>query len=275
MFDKKEIIRYLEDCHIEDGGYYFAKIAPSSGLDTCFAVKTLQMLGVKPAKIDPIVQFWRDQDAEGNLSDVTGLYFSVETIKALGLPLDNFTKYKKFLESYERKTEDKSDNIPIDIEIAPIYADLVDNEAQTIFYLVTLLKDLNCRIDNTSIKTQLNFFQNNDGGFGVMKGSQLATTFYCLSITDLIGYKLENKDQTECYLFSELGRVNYLEEYYWAVESLVLLEKIIPNKDKIITFLNACKRDNGGFSRSQFMGISTIEYTFQAVSLLKRLGELN
>jgi len=275
MFNKKEIIRYLEDCHLEDGGYFFAKITPSSGLDTCLAVKTLKMLGVKPAKIDPIVQFWQDQDTEGNLSDVTGLYFLVETIKALGLPLDNFKKYKNFLESYELKTENKSDKILINIEIAPIYADLVDNEAQTIFYLVTLIKDLNCRIDNTLIKTQLNFFQNNDGGFGVMKGSQLATTFYCLNIANLIGYKLKNKDQTERYLFSQLGRINYLEEYYWAVESLVLLGKIIPNKDKIITFLNACKRDNGGFSRSQFMGISTIEYTFQAVSLLKRLGELN
>jgi len=275
MFNKKAIIHYLEDCHLEDGGYFFAKITPSSGLDTCLAVKTLKMLGVKPAKIDSIVQFWQNQDTKGNLSDVTGLYFSVETIKALGLPLDHFKKYKNFLESYELKNKNKLAKILIDIDIAPIYADLVDNEAQTIFYLVSLLKDLHCRLDKNLIKTQLDFFQNNDGGFGRMKGSQLATTFYCLNMANLIGYKLKNKKQTEHYLFGQLGRINYLEEYYWAVESLTLLGKTIPNQDKIITFLDACKRDNGGFARSQFMGISTIEYTFQAVSLLKSLGQLN
>lgn len=38
-------VDYVHSCQVEDGGYFFARIAPSSLRDTCLAVETLHLLG--------------------------------------------------------------------------------------------------------------------------------------------------------------------------------------------------------------------------------------
>jgi hypothetical protein len=45
---RREVVKYIERRHLEDGAYFFARVLPSSGLHTYFAVKSLSILGVKP-----------------------------------------------------------------------------------------------------------------------------------------------------------------------------------------------------------------------------------
>ena len=104
-----------------------------------------------------------------------------------------------------------------------------------------------------------------------MKGSQTATTMFCLKILNLIDNEPKNQSTTITFLQKELHFALYLEDYYYAIRSLILLREPILEKEKILIFLHEAYRGNGGFSRSQFIGISSIEYTYMAVAILKAL----
>ncbi|MCR4394444.1 MAG: hypothetical protein NUV31_08765, partial [Dehalococcoidales bacterium] len=62
---RRDVLGYIERCHLEDGGYFFARISPSSGLDTYFAVKSLSILGVKPDRPEAIADFFLNDVKEG------------------------------------------------------------------------------------------------------------------------------------------------------------------------------------------------------------------
>jgi hypothetical protein len=73
-------------------------------------------------------------------------------------------------------------------------------------------------------------------------------------------------------------RAHYLEEYYWIGESLNLLKQTIPEPDSLVDYLGRCFTSKGGFNRSQHIGAPSIEYTHQAVHLIrlleKKVGKL-
>jgi hypothetical protein len=70
IFNRQKIAKYIEDCHLTDGGYFFAKVEPSSGLDTYLAVKTLRLLGVKTKNLKSVELFWKQREVEGNINDL-------------------------------------------------------------------------------------------------------------------------------------------------------------------------------------------------------------
>jgi hypothetical protein len=280
MFGKDEIYNYIEKKHLEDGGYFFAEVTPSSGLETYLAVKTLKTLGLQPQKPAAIINFWQNKENDGNLDDLNGLFFAVQSYEELGYPLKRFAKFKKFLVSsyqnlqfYQRKpisSDRRALSFP-DASTATIYINILERETKPVFYLITLLTKLGVGFDKKRFIKYVNSLQNDDGGFGKIGGSQPATTFYCLQILNQIKQSFPREEEIERYLRSQFQSANYLEEYYWLVEGLALLNKEIPDKGKLFSFVRACHRDDGGFSRSQFMGISTIEYSYYAVVILKEL----
>ena len=280
MFNKDEIYNYIEKKHLEDGGYFFAEVVPSSGLDTYLAVKTLNILGFKPRKPEAIISFWKNEEYDGNLDDLNGLFFAYQCHKILGYSLKNFDKYKNLLltkyqdpELYKKRQVSlaKDEFSLASSSVATVYIDILEGEAKSIYYLITLLTELGISFDKRKFIKYVNSLQNDDGGFGGINGSQTATTLYCLEILNKIEHPFPKEKEIRQYLMHQFLLANYLEEYYWTIEGLALLKREIPDKKKILSFICACYRGNGGFSRSQFMGISTIEYTYYAVSILKQL----
>jgi hypothetical protein len=64
-----------------------------------------------------------------------------------------------------------------------------------------------------------------------------------------------------------LNKQEILEQIFFIVQSLRLLEEPLPDPLEILRFVESCRRNNGGSSRSRTMGIPTIEYTYMAVSI--------
>jgi len=273
MFKKSEIYQYLEKRHLKDGGYFFARVLPSSGLDTCLAVKTLGLLGLYPDNPELIIKFWQNEKINGNLDDLNGLFYATQSYKELGYSLEDFKEFRKsLLSAYQNRGFYRKKNIYLPSPgIVPVYNDIIEGEAKSAYYLASLLSDLKIDFEKKWLIEYVNALHNKDGGFGSIKGSDVSTTYYCLKILKLLGQPFPQTGKIGKYLVSQFQSANYLEEYHWAIEGLSLLNRRIPEKNEVFLFLFFCYRSNGGFSRSQFIGIPTIEYTYQAVSILIQL----
>lgn len=281
MFDTGKIYKYIEERHLDDGGYVFYRISPSLGRDTYQAVSVLNLLGLKPKKLETILKFWDNEEKEGNLNNLNGIFFALQTYKELGLSPDKFLKYKKILQNIYQKQSFISPKTVILKEkklglfssgTETFYIDLVEKEIESTYFLIKTLVDLEINFDKQPVTNYLTNLQNKNGGFGKINKSQIPSTYYALKIYNLLGIKF-NKKKILNYLNREWNHITYIEDYYWWIESMSILKvKIDSKKIKTISkFLELCQKENGGFCRSQFIGIATIEDTFYAVSILRRL----
>jgi hypothetical protein len=278
IFNRRKIAKYIEDCHLADGGYFFAKVEPSSGLDTYLAVKTLRLLGVKTKNAKSVELFWKQRETEGNINDLFSIFLVVETFKELGLSIKAFRKFKNYLTDYYKRIIQQAPFIYSENERlskkgfwwAMNYFSTMGKELEDLFYLVTLSHDLGLKIMNKKkiIKLIISL-QNKNGGFGVSRESHLMTTYHALAILKLLSFDPPAKKKVFNYLMECWDNCNFLEDLYYIVEGLTLLRKPLPKIRKIIQFVESCQRGNGGFGRAPMMSIPTIEDTYRAVSIIK------
>jgi len=92
---RRGVLGYIERCHLEDGGYFFACIPPSSGLDTYFAVKSLSILGVRPDRPKAIADFFLNDIKASALNGMTGIFLAVEVLNELGRMTDELKRYAR------------------------------------------------------------------------------------------------------------------------------------------------------------------------------------
>jgi len=269
MFNKQEIINYIESRHQKDGGYFFADIEPSSGADTFYAVKILKMLGVKPQNPEKIQKFFQEMDADKTINDIKGLYFILEVLKDLGFNLDHYQHYEGILNQNKNKQGGFGLTGKIYIEVA--------SELQTTYEAIIVAKNLNFKLHRQTLKKFIFSFQNKDGGFGSYGFSLLATTYYALASLDELGLlKYNNKISVYLRIKEEKLPGFYLEDLFWLVMSRALLGEKPRNMKEIVSFIYDCwRQDNGGFCRSRNIGISTFEDTYYATTILKVLEENN
>ena len=277
-FNKRKIIEYIEDCHLSDGGYFFAKIEPSSGLETYLAVKALKLLGVKTKNAKSIALFWKQEKTEGNLNNLFSIFLAAKTYKELGLKIRVFKKYQKYLVDYykhiiPRGTFVFAENKRLsrkDFSLAMSYFSTIGKELEDLFYLTTLNQDLKMKIINKEKITKLVLsLQNKNGGFGRSRESHLMATYHALSILKILFFNLPTQEKVYDYLITRWKDCDLLEDLFYIVESLTLIRKPLPNVSKIIQFVDSCQRGNGGFGRAPMMSIPTIEDTYLAVSIIK------
>jgi hypothetical protein len=277
-FNIRKIVKYIEDCHLPDGGYFFAKVEPSSGLETYLAAKTLKLLGVKTKNVKSIASFWEQVEFEGNLDNLFTIFLAVETYKELGLWVGVFKKCREFLVDYYKHIIPRgaffySENKRLSGKgfwSAMSYFSTIGKELEDLFYLVTLNQDLKIKIINKEkiIKLIISL-QNKNGGFGRGRESHLMATYHALAILKLLSFDLPTKEKVYSYLVERWDDCDFLEDLFYIVESLALIRKPLPEVGKIIQFVDSCQRGNGGFGRAPVMSIPTIEDTYLAVSIIK------
>jgi hypothetical protein len=273
--DRERIIQYIENCHLPDGGYFFAKVAPSSGLETYLATKALRLLGVETRNAKSVASFWEDRDAEGNLSDPFAIYLAVETYKELGLQAGIFKKYKKYLADHYKHIVSGSvysENKRLSrksFSLAMSYLGTLGRELEDLFYLVTLSRDLKVEVNKEEVIKAVVSLQNRDGGFGRGRESHLMTTYHALSILELLSFDFSEQQKVCNYLIEQWEGCSFLEDLFHIVESLALIHKSLPDVNKVIQFVDSCQRNNGGFGRAPVMSIATIVDTYFAVSIAK------
>lgn len=273
-FDKRKIVHYLEDRHVSDGGYFFAQVKPSSGLDTYLAVKTLNLLGAKIKYARSIHSFWEKE----NPDDLFGIFLTVESYRELGLPATTFNKYRRLLFDKLKDGDTLPRLISVSIKntlrfknisLAMDYIGTIGKDLQDIFHLVMLCRDLRIKLNNKEVISLVEALRNKNGGFGNQKTSHLLTTYHALSILNTLSHKSAAPDRIYIYLMDQWKKSEYLEDVFYVVESMAMLGRPLPQVNHVVQFIDSCQRNNGGFSRATVMGIPTIEDTYYAVKLLK------
>jgi hypothetical protein len=265
----RKVVKYIERCHLEDGGYFFARIPPSSGLDTYFAVKSLSILGVKPDRPEAIASFFLNDVRKGTLGGMTGIFVAVEVLNELGRMTDELRSYaRQKIMPLQNSAGGFGAVENIDIE--------VPSELENTYRAVRILKIIGADFDRDKIIRFVSGFLRPDGGYGGKGYSTLASTFYATEIHKLLGNDTQKLIVTRDYLRKreENWQVQFIEDLYWLYKGLANLGEKPNFPDRTLKFVMACQRVNGGFSRATIIGIPTLEYTFYALSILREIGVL-
>jgi len=263
------VLSYIERCHLEDGGYFFARIPPSSGLDTYFAVKSLSILGVKPDRPEDTANFFLNAIKEGTLGGMTAIFLAVEVLNELGRMTDELKSYARpRIMALQNEAGGFGVYKHIDVE--------VPSELQDTYRAMRVLKIIGADFDREKVNRFTYSFLRPDGGYGARGQSTLASTFYATEIYKLLGVDTGKLIATRNYLRirEEKWQVQFIEDVYWLVGGLGNLGEKTNFPDRVMRFVMDCQRQNGGFSRATIMGIPTLEYTFYALSILERVGAL-
>ena len=86
----KMATNYIHERQIQDGGYFFARIPPGNLQDTFFAVKSLQVLGQQPRKLDSLKKFVSSFQSEYASGNIHALYLASGILLALDEPLNKY-----------------------------------------------------------------------------------------------------------------------------------------------------------------------------------------
>lgn len=263
------VTRYIERCHLEDGGYFFARVPPSGGLDTYFAVKSLSILRVKPKRPESIASFFLNHIADGTLGGITGIFLAVEVLNELGRMTDELRNYARpWIRALESKAGGFGAYEDVDVE--------VPSELQNTYQAVRVLKIIEADFDREKVSRFISGFRRPDGGYGVKGYSTLASTFYATEIHKLLGVEAAKLPAIRDYLrqIEENWEVQFIEDAYWLVLGLANLGEKTNVPDRVTRFVMMCQRSGGGFSRAPVMAIPTLEHTFYALSILREVGAL-
>ncbi|MBN1160839.1 MAG: hypothetical protein JXA17_02680 [Dehalococcoidales bacterium] len=265
---KKKVIEYIERCHLEDGGYFFARIPPSSGTDTRIAVKSLAIFGSMPGNPDSIMNFFLNQVKDETLNDINGIFNAIEVIAELGRISPGLRNYARDRIMFRQNEAGGFGNLEdIDVEVA--------SELQQTYQAVKVLKVIGAPFDESKVNRFISSLLNHDGGYGRNGHSTLASTFYATAIYKLLGVNCPATSSTVSYLKKKKNyRMQFIEDLFWMVKSLVNLGERFHFRNEHINFVLKCQRDNGGFSRAPVMGIPTLEYTYYALNILNEAGLL-
>ena len=266
---RRKVAGYIERCHLEDGGYFFARVPPSNGLDTYFAVKSLSILGVRPDRSEAIATFFFSDMKEGTLGGIPGIFVTVEVLNELGRMTSDLRSYAQ---QQLMLRQNKAGGFGT---LEDIYIE-VSSELEETYRAVTVLRAIGSDFDEHRIADFVSSRLNLDGGYGRERRSTLASTFYATGIQKLLGTDTKKLAITRDYLRKreEDWQVQFIEDLYWLVGGLDNLGEKSNFPDRTLRFVMECQRENGGFSRATIMGIPTLEYTFYAVSILHEIRAL-
>jgi hypothetical protein len=266
---KKDVTGYIKSCHLEDGGYFFARVLPSGGLDTYFAVKSLSILGVKPDRPTTTAGFFTKDIKTGRLEGAAGIFLAVEVLNELGRLNDEVRSYTvPRIMALQNDTGGFGAYENIAVEVT--------SELEETYQAVKALQTLGAEPDKQKVGRFVSGLLNPDGGYGREGYSTLASTYYATEIYKLLYTEHEKLTVTRDYLRKREAdwQVNFIEDLYWLAGGLDNLGEKPNYPDKIFGFVMECRRTNGGFTRFTEMGITTLEYTYYALALLNEVGVL-
>lgn len=156
------------------------------------------------------------------------------------------------------------------------------SEIETTYIALKLLKLLETPLKPTATKFILSL-KNPDGSFGRRGYSRLASTYHALACLKLLGYNGNFEDTLRWILGCENPNGGFarspdahdpyllIEDIYYGVKSLEILGEPARYPIQHSLLIGKFQNRNGGFRRSIFIGISTFESTYWALSSLKTL----
>jgi hypothetical protein len=262
----RKILNYVIARQNEDGGYTFCQGAESNAQDTYYGLSILQMLNASFPSVEKTIKFLRGLDFDS-------AYSTYYIIKALLLCSEKTDRNL-------RKNDASIVNLPRYLDPRNVFSE-VASELTTTFMTLELADLSGRKIDTSKAAECLLKFKNSDGGFGLNKNSNINSTYYAVASLNLLTRNIRDLHETiqfvrECekasggFTVTPISATPYMEHTYYGLMTLDLLGEKCRYSSQTIDFITKCQNNNGGFARSD-LGISTFEYTFQAVSVVKTI----
>ena len=266
-FSARNVVGYIVSRQNTDGGYTFCQGTESNAQDTYCGLAILDLLKTHFPNIKQTIKWLHDFVPDSSYS----YYYITKALKLCGEKLDK--RLKDFLRSL-LGSKGEIGTIEVYVEVT--------SEFEDSFMITELVNMVGIEIDREKTIGWLLSYQNNDGGFGAHKHSNLNSTYHAVASLSNLGYPVKSLEKTLGYVrscekpsggFTVVPKSSnpYMEHVYFGVSTLDLFGEHARYPEKTAQFVLKCQNANGGFARSHF-GISTFEYTFYAVSILQKLG---
>jgi hypothetical protein len=268
----KPVVYYIMERQNEDGGYTFAQWSESSAQDTYLALQILKILGTKPLYRERTIQFLkRLQNSDGSFDSIKVAYYVAESLQELGSAPDR--DVKQFIFSLQ-SPRGGFGSLDVDIEAS--------SEIESTYLSLELLKLLGEPIQPDKTVKFILGLKNPDGSFGIQGYSGLASIYYALASLKLLGFPVNSLYDTikwirDCEIptggFARTPNAfdAYLviDDVYYGVKALEILNEAGQYSSQNFNIIGKFQNRNGGFRRSIFLGISTFEATYYALSSLQ------
>ena len=264
-----KIVRYIQERQNEDGGYFFAKEAESAAEDTYCAIKILKALHVEPQKKFDTARFLRFlQHSDGSFDSIKVAYYVAGAIHELQSKTS--MSFNRFVLSIQRP----------DGGFGSLEADVdTSSELETTYMAFKLLEMGGCDLHSDERMKLILSFRNPEGSFGKSGYSTSASTYHAVAILKLEGYDVKSLSDTLKWVRScEIPTGGFrgtpasvdpyilVEDSYFSVKILHAMGEMCRYPHETLRLISRFQNSNGGFRRSIFLGISTFESTYQAVS---------
>lgn len=257
--DLRRAIRFVHDREHDEGGFTLYRGIPDTK-NTYFGIKTLQLFNSEPYNKEKTIK-WIRKLQKDRMFGIRGVFYRFNILKMYNQKIHVTPDYPQRLEIK---------NYFSSIEIAYYHS-----------YLSKILK-----LDNLNkISDFILSHQNKDYGFGLER-SDIISTYYALeSLNDINPSLIRGRNRILEFTHNCLNKEGgytfipdiyppYLEPTYAGIRINEILNNRPPNLDKTLDFIRKLQNSNGGFRRSQYMGISELEYTYRALYILKRYDNL-
>lgn len=262
----RAIADYVINRQNADGGYTFCQGVESNAQDTYYGLSILNRLNQSFPNIDKTFEFLKSS----RIDSIYSTYYVAKALLLLG-------KRKIRCEEHLRSILDSKRYFG-SIAVFPE----VSSEFTTTFMTIELANQLDINFESEEVASWLLGFRNQDGGYGPHGQSNINSTYYATASLNMLKQNPENLRETLMFVRAcekpyggftvvPMNFTPYMEHVFYGVMTLALFDEESRYPSQITDFVLKCQNKNGGFARSD-VGISTFENTFQAVSVLQRLG---
>jgi len=266
----EKAVNYIQLRQNEDGGYSFARGAESSAADTYYGIQVLKMLGAEPRNVTKTIDFMnRLQHEDGSFDSINVAYYVARTLHELGAEPQK--TFKHFILSLQGAHGG----------FGVLEADLESPSELEVTYLsLELLRLVEHNLSLTKTKDLILTRRNHDGSFGKYGYSKLGATYHALASLSLLAFDVRTLSGTEEWVRScEIPGGGFrtsppewfdpyfiMDDIYFGVKCLDILGENYRFPSQTLDLIARFQNENGGFRRSIFLGISTFESTYHAIS---------
>ncbi|ADC64336.1 Prenyltransferase/squalene oxidase [Ferroglobus placidus DSM 10642] len=251
-----------------DGGFAFCKPLQSTLPETFYAIFILKTIGERIPEEGKIVKFLKRSIRD----DAYSIYWTYKSLSLLEKELPDRSDF--ILEKLKEAIKAKRSGEIRAGGITATYSFAMPNVLREVFMLSEALRLLGMEVPKFVSSFVKNFEKN--GGFG-LKRPNLEETYYCLSVLGFGNKRnlefILKHENSEGFVKFPQSYPPYVEDTFYALSCLKILGYKYKNR-KIVDWIAILQNADGGFRRSTYGGISTLENSFYAVASLKLLEEL-
>lgn len=263
-------LNYIRLRRCKNGGYCFYRLEEPNCADTYFALASLHLIDRASPDRETADFLLARQRPDGSYESISQAYFSLGGLRLL-----------KKNPRYDPRTYLFNRFTIYDISLLPPGTVSI---FEPLYHLVHMYRWLGIDLPEGEKGRLISFVlreQKGDGGFGRARAT-LIETRDALFILAYLGATFDT-GKVESFLRSCQDRIHgfvnlpgirfsYLEHIHAGLEMCRFLSLSPAYPETIFDFLQACRKVNGGYSRSTHTGIASLENTFYALSSFQLLS---